>query len=114
MSSIVDAAIAPDSWHRRGVEAVRSQQIELAADCFRRAVEASPTNAIYLADLARIERFRGELQTALELFRRAVVAKPGWAPAHYGLAQPIADVGDVLGAIEHFQIAAASKPSAGV
>jgi len=56
-----------------------------ARDCFRQALQASPRDALIMANLAAAESELGRPDEAERLLRQAVEVKPRFAQAHYNL-----------------------------
>jgi Flp pilus assembly protein TadD len=59
---------------------------EKAAECFKRAVELAPENAIARFNLGSVLDEMGELAEARQELRLAVRLNPRYADAHYNLA----------------------------
>ena len=59
----------------------------LAAQEFQNAVQSSPTNTDYLANLAKTRQKMGDTGSAEQLFRQALTINPSHQPSYHGLAE---------------------------
>jgi tetratricopeptide (TPR) repeat protein len=99
-----------DALHRLGILHFRAARHAEALRCLTGAVEARPTAAPALANLARLQANLGLKNDALANFERAVAAKPDFAEAQFNRAQMLRDLGRPLEAVEGFAKAAALRP----
>lgn len=100
-------------WHYlRGVIATLFQDLGVAEDRFRRALELVPDHVPTLVNLARILTDGGSSQAAEPLLRRALEIDAGCALAHFSLASIEAEGGDHEAARGHLAAVLKLQPDA--
>lgn len=99
-----------DGWTLLGMIRRKTDDLEGAAEAYRRSVALMPDYADAWHNLGNLEQERGRLPEALEDYRRAVALRPGWAEGHNRLGTVLHALGRLPEALASFQAALALAP----
>jgi tetratricopeptide (TPR) repeat protein len=90
---------AADTLFNQGMELLKADRNDEAADKFEEVVAADPNHALGWRYLAALRREEQDYSRAILAGRRAVELAPDHADAFYGLGMCQAEVGDRAGAL---------------
>jgi protein O-GlcNAc transferase len=95
---------------KNGNKLLADGNLQDAAACYERAIEADPRNADAYVNLGFTMRELGQDEVARGYLERALKIDPGQADAHYLLGQLAGKRKDGTAAIHHYEAAISAKP----
>ncbi|MFA7240403.1 MAG: tetratricopeptide repeat protein [Sulfuricellaceae bacterium] len=99
-----------EALKNQGNEHYAKGELELAAACYRQAIETDPGYADAYNNLGAIHRQQNRLDEALACYREAAALNPALAKAHYNLGSILAEKGDYDAAANAYKQAIAANP----
>jgi tetratricopeptide (TPR) repeat protein len=107
----LEAAGSTSALHQsRGITAVESGQLEVAAEEMRAAVAADPQDARARMNLGSTLAELGEREAALEQLQESLKLSPGNAKVHFNLATLFGRMGSTREEVEHYREAVRLDP----
>lgn len=97
-------------WHSLGISFAKAGRFPAAADCFRRALQIRPGDAIALTHLANSLARLDELEAASDCCREALRNEPHNARVHHALGRILDRQGRTKQSMEHLVRAAELQP----
>lgn len=80
------------TWHRLGVEALRSGRLQAAVDALQRSAQAQPWQPAAWLNLGAALRSTGRAEEALRCYERALALAPALPEAHNNRANALVDL----------------------
>ena len=109
--NITGYQLRPERWHlARAIAAERGNQLDLAEQEYRQALNLAPELDVIPARLGTLYARQEKIPEAIEQFERALVLDPGNPVTHFNLGLALALQGNVTGAIPQFVATIEQQP----
>jgi tetratricopeptide (TPR) repeat protein len=102
--------VSAESLYFEGIAAGRAGRLDLAIDCYRRALHRRPDFAEALTNLGAALGQQGQADDAVVAHRQSLAVQQDFPEAHSNLGAALWDLGQVDAAIESYQRAIALRP----